>query len=72
MLVFFPVLTSEIVNSGTGRNLDGAALLTREGELSTLRSGGTPASMFPHGTSAAVNSIRGPGLLDERAEDLPH
>ena len=26
---------------------------------------------YPHGTSAAV-VLRGPGLLDERAEDLPH
>ena len=39
------VQISEIVNSGTGRNPDGAALLT-EGELSTLRSGGTPASLL--------------------------
>ena len=29
---------------------------------------------YPHVTAAAVYNeyIRGPGLLDERAEDLPH
>ena len=36
---------NEIVNSGTGRQPDGAALPS-EGELSRLRNGGTPVSLL--------------------------
>jgi hypothetical protein len=61
---------SEIVNSDTGRQPSGAALPC-EGELSRLRSGGTPASLLSS-RHLSCRSIRGPGLLDERAEDLPH
>ena len=39
------VQISEIVNSGTGKQPDGAALPS-EGELSRLRNGGTPASLL--------------------------
>ena len=63
-------LPSEIVNSDTGRQPGGAALPC-EGELSRLRSGGTPASLLSS-RHLSYRSIRGPGLLDERAEDLPH
>ena len=61
---------SEIVNSGTGKQPDGATLPS-EGELSRLRNGGTPASLLSS-RHLSCRSIRGPGLLDERAEDLPH
>ena len=62
--------SSEIVNFDTGRQPSGAALPC-EGELSRLRSGGTPASLLSS-RHPSCRSIRGPGLLDERAEDLPH
>ena len=61
---------NEIVNSDTGRQPSGAALPC-EGELSRLRSGGTPASLLSS-RHLSCRSIRGLGLLDERAEDLPH
>ena len=61
---------NEIVNSDTGKQPSGAALPC-EGELSRLRSGGTPASLLSS-RHLSCRSIRGPGLLDERAEDLPH
>jgi hypothetical protein len=63
---------NEIVNSDTGRQPSGAALPC-EGELqlSELRSGGTPASLLSS-RHLSCRSIRGPGLLDGRAEDLPH
>ena len=62
---------NEIVDSDTGRQPSGAAALPCEGELSRLRSGGTPASLLSS-RHLSCRSIRGPGLLDERAEDLPH
>ena len=52
------------------RQPSGAALPC-EGELSRLRSGGTPASLLSS-RHLSCRSIRGPGLLDERAADLPH
>jgi hypothetical protein len=61
---------NEIVNSDTGRQPSGAALPC-EGELSRLRSGGTPASLLSS-RHLSCRSIQGPGLLDERAEGLPH
>jgi len=64
------VCGNEIVNSDTGRQPGGAALPC-EGELSELRSGGTPASLLSS-RYLSCRSIRGLGLLDERAEDLPH
>ena len=60
---------NEIVNSDTRRQPSGAALPC-EGELSRLRSGGTPASLLSS-RHLSCRSIRGLGLLDERAEDLP-
>ena len=65
-----PIESSGIVNSGTGKQPGGAALPS-EGELSRLRNGGTPASLLSS-RHLSCRSIRGPGLLDERAEDLPH
>ena len=49
---------SKIVNSGTGRQPSGAALLS-EGELSRLRShgGGTPASLSGLVSESSVNSF---------------
>ena len=38
-------ISTALANSGTGRQSDGTVLLT-ESELSTLRSGGTPASLL--------------------------
>ena len=61
---------NEIVNSDTERQPSGAALPC-EGELSRLRSGGTPASLLSS-RHLSCRSIRRPGLLDERAEDMPH
>ena len=60
---------NEIVNSDTGKQPSGAALPC-EGELSKLRSSGTPASLLSS-RHLSCRSIRGLGLLDERAEDLP-
>ena len=69
----YPKLGSEILNSGTGKQPGGAALPPSEGELrlSRWRNGGTPASRLSS-RHLSYRSIRGPGLLDERAEDLPH
>ena len=66
-------VSSEIVNSGTGRRPSEAAPVS-EGKLSRhavavhrrLWHG------YPHETAAAVVVLRGPKLLDERTEDLPH
>ena len=60
-------LFNEIVNSDTGRQPSEAALPC-EGELSRLRSGGTPASLL-FSRHVGCRSVRGPGLLDERAEE---
>ena len=60
---------NEIVNSGTGRQPSGAALPC-EGELSRLRSGGTPASLLSS-RHLSCRSIRrlAQGLLDELSQD---
>ena len=64
---------SEIVNSDTGRQPRGAALpcgVNYRGYAVAVHR----RLCYPHVTAAAVYNkyIRGPGLLDERAEDLPH
>ena len=66
-------VSSDIVNSGIGRRPSEAAPVS-EGKLSRhavavhrhLWHG------YPHETAAAVVILRGPRLLDERTEDLPH
>ena len=57
--------TNEIVNSDTGKQPNGAALPC-EGELSMLRSGGTPASLLSS-RHLSCRSIRGPA----QEEDSP-
>ena len=42
------------------------------GNYREVFSGGTPASLVSSCDHRAVDILRGPGLLDERAEDLPH
>ena len=68
----YPRVTSAaVVYGGRGYWTTNGAALPCEGELSRLRSGGTPASLLSS-RHLSCRSIRGPGLLDERAEDLPH
>ena len=67
-----PGSLSEIVDSGIGRQPDGAALLPEGETIDEVRSGVHRRLWHPHEAAAAVYPLRGPGPLDERAEDLPH
>ena len=50
----------------------GADFSLRGETIDEVRSGIHRRLWYPHEAAAAVDTLQGPGPLDERAEDLPH